>query len=91
MTQILILHLSDFFIGSMVDKSKVNVSLTASKSDKLESNIEWKFTGLQVEPSWSLNVPGAEDSKQLVSTDWSVTKFTISNKIKNFFRVFSII
>ena len=71
----------DFMIGSMTDRSKVNVTLNVNATEsKIIPNLEWKFVRLDVHPTWSLNVPGTQDNKQLINADWSVTKFTLIMK-----------
>jgi hypothetical protein len=63
----------------MVDKSMISVNLnTFVAESRIQPNLEWKFVSLTNTPSWSVYAPGTQDSKQMISTDWSVTKFTIS-------------
>jgi hypothetical protein len=63
-----------------MDKNKLQFNLTFTMNEiKLLQNLEWKLVDSSTEPSWSLVVPGSDPLNNLYSTDWSVTKFSISN------------
>jgi hypothetical protein len=65
----------------MLDKNKLNIILNVTyEGTKTDSNLEWVFLNVKENPLKTLVIPGSNDKSDLFYSDWSVTRFTLSNK-----------
>jgi len=79
----------DFLIGSMVDRSKVSVSVrTYVEMTRILPNPEWKFLSFSDPTTYVFNVPGTNQAyKDSFNMNWSVSKFSLALKRSSTFYV----
>ena len=66
----------------MVDKNRLNIILNVTyEGTKTDSNLEWVFLSVKENPLKTLIIPGSNDKSDLFYSDWSVSRFTLSNLV----------
>ena len=66
-------------MGSLIDKDKIKLMISATTYDAIFDNSEWKFLSLRQTASWYYDIPGKTDEISFMDNEWPVVQFKLSN------------